>query len=142
MENNNYEANKRQRGGTTGSCRGDAYHIRSITVSTKAHISIKHRNMKTGIELIEQERAEQIGKHDRQIASDVNLNKSGELRKAAIALIDGHGEGDITGLPLHWTDSICRHMMGKSYVERLAIAGAFCAAEIDRVNFIEAHKSD
>ena len=98
--------------------------------------------MKSGIDLITQERSEQIKKHDRQIAGDVNENSAGELRKGAIALIDGHGEGDISGLPLHWSDSICRNMIKKTYKERLIIAGALLAAEIDRLNFIESYKSE
>ncbi len=98
--------------------------------------------METGIDIITKERKEQLGKHDRQIAADVNLNNSGELRKAAIALITSHGEGDISEMPLHWNDAICRHMMSKSYKDRLGLAGSFMAAEIDRLIFIEEHKSE
>ncbi len=89
--------------------------------------------MKSGIELIAQERKEQIEKHGRSIEKDVLQNKCGELAKGAIALICDHGEGDISKLPFHWSDEICRHMINKPYKERLVIAGALIAAEIDRI---------
>ncbi len=95
-----------------------------------------------GIGAIAKEREEQLDKHDRQIASDVAQNSSGELRQAAVALITDFGVGDISQLPLHWKDSICRHMAGKPYRERLALAGSFCAAEIDRIDFVESHKAE
>jgi len=93
--------------------------------------------MKTGIELITIERKEQIEKHGRTVERDVKENKAGQLAQAAIALICNHGTGDISQLPLHWSDEICRNMMKKPYVERLEIVGAFCAAEIDRVNEVK-----
>jgi glutamate mutase epsilon subunit len=90
--------------------------------------------MKPGVELIEQERKEQIEKHNRSIQKDIMENGAGELRRGAIALICDHGQGDISQLPLQWSDEICLKMIKKSYVDRLVIAGAFIAAEIDRVN--------
>ena len=86
----------------------------------------------TGVELIAQERQEQIEKHGRTVESDAKENKGGELRKGAIALIDAHGQGKIEDLPLCWSDKICLKMIKKSYKERLIIAGALIAAEIDR----------
>jgi hypothetical protein len=89
--------------------------------------------MKTGIELITVEREEHVSKHGRTVARDAAENSCGELRRGAIALICGHGEGDISELPQQWDDAVCRHMMRKSLVERLAIAGSLIAAEIDRL---------
>jgi len=87
-----------------------------------------------GVALIQKEREEQIYKHGRTLSKDRDENKSGALRKAAIALIANHGEGDISQMPLHWDDEIVRHMMSKPYKERCVIAATFLAAEVDRVS--------
>lgn len=85
--------------------------------------------MKTGIELIAEERAEQITKHNRTIEKDVEQNNNYELRKGAIALL----EDDRNRFSGFWNKEICDKMIAKSYKERLIIAGAFIAAEIDRL---------
>jgi hypothetical protein len=85
--------------------------------------------MKTGIELIAEERAEQLTKHNRTIESDVEQNNNYELRRGAIALL----EDDRTKFSGFWNSQICEKMINKSYKERLIIAGAFIAAEIDRL---------
>lgn len=85
--------------------------------------------MKTGIELIAEERAEQLTKHNRTIERDVEQNNNYELRRGAIALL----EDDKTKFSWFWNSQICEKMISKSYKERLIIAGAFIAAEIDRL---------
>lgn len=91
--------------------------------------------MKTGIELIAQERKEQIEKHGRTVEKDVRENPSGELALGAANLIHVNcHENDFPGV---WDVMICRHMAQKSYKDRLIIAGAFIAAEIDRLNMKE-----
>lgn len=86
--------------------------------------------MKTGIELIAEERAEQLGKHNRSIEQDVEQNNNYELRRGAVALL----EDDRTKFSGFWNSRICEKMINKSYKERLIIAGALIAAEIDRLN--------
>jgi len=87
----------------------------------------------TGIELIAQERLEQKVKHGRSVKYDAQINQFGELKDAAVALI----EGDIEYMPAEWDQTICNYMMRKSLKERLIIAGALIAAELDRLNFKE-----
>lgn len=91
--------------------------------------------MKTGIELIAQERAEQIEKHGRTIEKDVELNDDQQLSLAAEMLLAvEHEEGiDSESYPDGWDKEICTYMISKPYKERLIIAGALIAAEIDRL---------
>jgi len=86
---------------------------------------------KTGVELIADERKEQIEKHGRTIKKDVKLNGQEQLRRATIYLLqtDRHS----VHAPFGWSDSIWEKMMNKPYKERLIIAGALIAAEIDRL---------
>lgn len=94
--------------------------------------------MKTGIELIAQERKEQIEKHGRTVLQDVNFNKHHQLINGAIALIESNGpRGMERNCPKNWDFSIWKKMVGKPYKERLIIAGALIAAEIDRLNYGE-----
>lgn len=85
----------------------------------------------TGVELIAQERLEQKVKHGRTVKHDAEINQFGELREAAVALI----QGDIEDMPAEWDQTICNYMMRKPLKERLVIAGALIAAELDRLNF-------
>jgi hypothetical protein len=89
--------------------------------------------MKTGIELIADERAEQIEKHGITIEEDVNKNRNYELPNGAIMSITGY----IDKMPYGWNYKICQHIVGKPYKERLIIAGALIAAEIDKLQAIE-----
>lgn len=98
--------------------------------------------MKTGIELIAEERQEQITKHGRTIKSDVRANNSEELATAAHALLGIYPDAEeadrtIGEFPAGWNNAICKKMANKPYKERLIIAGALIAAEIDRLNAIE-----
>lgn len=88
---------------------------------------------KTGIELIAEERREQIEKHGRTQDYDCTYNKSGQLRMAAEALICDDGEGDWNKFPQKWENVECTKMLVKPLKERLIIAGALIAAEIDRL---------
>lgn len=95
--------------------------------------------MKTGIELITEERQEQIEKHGRTIESDVKYNSNYELSHGATALMftpDEESPVDIIvafGKLKNWDAQILNKMVGKPYKERLVIAGALIAAEIDRL---------
>lgn len=91
--------------------------------------------MKTGIELIATERKEQLEKHGRTIKSDVQTNTNNELIIAAGSLayknIDKFYLSDLK--PDGWDEKIWEKMCKKPYLERLIIAGALIAAEIDRL---------
>jgi len=93
--------------------------------------------MKTGIELIAEERQEQIEKHRRTIEQDVKENSHYQLSTAAgmLCWVDEEDFGDDSNgfCPVGWDSDIWNHMIGKSYKERLIIAGALIAAEIDRL---------
>ena len=97
--------------------------------------------MKTGIELIREERQEQITKHGRIINDDVKFNISGQLADGAYGLIEFSDEeypSDRISYfkPPGWDSKIWEHMCKKSYKDRLIIAGALIAAEIDRIQRI------
>lgn len=89
--------------------------------------------MKTGIELIDQERKEQIEKHQRLIKDDAKYNDEGELIIAAVTLVDEYPYLD--DFPSSWNRELCMKMAQKPKKERLIIAGALIAAEIDRLNY-------
>ena len=95
--------------------------------------------MKTGIELIAIERQEQIEKHGYTIERDVDSydfeNNDGlyELPVMAIAAIEGNDGHAPAGWDLVLVQKIC----DKEYKDRLIIAGALIAAEIDRIQALE-----
>jgi hypothetical protein len=99
--------------------------------------------MKTGIELIAQERHEQINKHGRSVQSDVDNNSNDELKYGIMLLITNlgymqHGmempkEAFEDLKPDGWGFEICWKMINKPEIDQLKIIGAFAAAEIDRL---------
>ena len=93
--------------------------------------------METGIELIAIERQEQIEKHFRTIAEDVRENRTGQLVVGAIALARSERIGFWDEMPMTWNEKLCKKMAKKPYKERLIIAGALIAAEIDRLNWYD-----
>jgi hypothetical protein len=107
----------------------------------------------TGHNLIYDERLDQIEKHKRTVEQDVELNSEGQLLDAAITLAeyDAWGTTDsndkeliissvINHPPKNWNKEIWEHMILKPKIERLVIAGALIAAEIDRLNYINKQK--
>lgn len=84
--------------------------------------------MKTGIELITQERDEQINKHGFDVANDEYYSDN-ELIKAALFAINP----DQFEWPYNWDEKFRDKIKGKTLIERLAVAGAFMAARIDQV---------
>ncbi|MGJ1424535.1 hypothetical protein ACR79B_11120 [Sphingobacterium spiritivorum] len=84
---------------------------------------------KTGIELIAQERKEQITKHKFSSENDAIYTEE-QLRKAAASIIIH----DHAIFP--WSPEYYLHIMEKTEVEQLTIAGALIAAEIDRIQSI------
>lgn len=94
-----------------------------------------------GTAAIVRERYEQIHKHGRTIANDVMWNAEGQMRRAIELLVRDEVLSDhvIHVLcPFGWDAKIWEKMCRKPYIERLAIVGAFCAAEIDRLEKIKA----
>jgi len=85
----------------------------------------------SGAGLITQEREEQISKHGRTIEKDVEQNAQRLLTQGAIALLS------TSNFPLQWDGDLCFKMIKKPYKQRLIIAGALIAAEIDRLNYLE-----
>ncbi len=90
----------------------------------------------TGIELIAQERKERIEKHGRTVEQDVRNNNNRQLIQGATVLT----RLNLNTWPLNsikqekppgWNPAIWERMCKKPYLERLAIAGALVAAEID-----------
>jgi len=92
----------------------------------------------TGIELIATERYEQVIKHDKKIEDDVTFNDKRELAIAASELIRNGYFVIPSELPIKkWGEDVCMKLADKSYKERLIIAGALIAAEIDRLQYME-----
>ena len=96
--------------------------------------------MKEGIVLIAQERAEQIEKHGRTVNHDIEFNFLGQFRDAASLLIYDQKNclqaEDIIEehLPEGWDKGVWSKMVNKPLKDRLIIAGALIAAELDRIN--------
>ena len=94
--------------------------------------------MKTGIELISEERQEHFKRHGQTIENDVKFNNLEQLALAASILaikdIDKMRPTPLDYYPAGWNIGQWGYMVKKSYKERLIIAGALIAAEIDRLN--------
>lgn len=88
--------------------------------------------MKTGIELIAEERQEQITKHHRTADHDDLANMSGELLMAAEAII----EAEDGAFPAGWDVVAVQKMCDKPLIERLIISGALYTAEKERIERI------
>lgn len=99
----------------------------------------------TGIERIAKERQEQIEKHGITVEMDKNNNHFGQLMCAVESLIHRKGSFDpdktdeeneeydkMMDEPPHgWNPVFWKKMIDKDYKDRLVIAGALIAAEID-----------
>jgi hypothetical protein len=90
----------------------------------------------TGIELIAKERQEQIEKHGYTVDNDLNYNKAYQLTEAAAILateLFPTPRKRFAAMPNDWNDQICLKMCNKPRFERLIIAGALIAAELDKI---------
>lgn len=92
--------------------------------------------MKTGLEQISLERWEQQFKHKRTIEIDFKNNKNNELSVAASKLLSYPPFPNLEMPPLGWDKEIWDKMKNKPYKDRLVIAGALIAAEIDRLQYV------
>lgn len=99
------------------------------------------QKIKSGIEMIADERREQIEKHGFDAAHDDRaFNGSGELSRVAAYLIantDWHRGKIVATYPPGWRREFVSKFESKSEIEKLVIAGALIAAEIDRLQRIE-----
>lgn len=90
--------------------------------------------MKSGVELITEERAEQLSKHNWSLDHDSTEHKDGELVQAA--LIIAHDKRCLAALSElrgpEWAWTIRSNIWGDQ-IHRLKVAGALIAAEIDRI---------
>lgn len=91
----------------------------------------------SGVELIAKERQEQLEKHDHSIEDDAEFNRSGQLSEAAAKLVCEDIVIDLA-TPRGWNNEYWQYVIHKSYEDRLIIAGALIAAEIDRLNYTKA----
>lgn len=82
----------------------------------------------TGAELISIERAEQIEKHGWDVKNDANYSEN-ELIKAALFAINPIQ----FEWPFYWQEKFRNKILDKTTIERLTVAGALIAAEIDRI---------
>ena len=91
----------------------------------------------TGIELIAKERQEQIEKHGISIEQDVKFNRAYQLSNAAAILATEQGQFTarkrLAMMPTDWDDERALKMCKKNHKERLIIAGALIAAELDKI---------
>lgn len=91
----------------------------------------------TGVGLIAQERAEQKTKHKRTLRDDKIFNSEGQLSFVA-GLISNKEAPNVPMIaqycPPGWDVEYFMKLINKPYPDRLKIAGALIAAELDRVN--------
>jgi hypothetical protein len=88
---------------------------------------------KTGIQLIQMERAEHFGKHEKDLAYDIEQNNNFQLGRGARKLL-AKAELLTEFPPEGWDKELWTKICHKTYLERLIIAGSLIAAEIDRIN--------
>lgn len=90
-----------------------------------------------GVDLIKKEREEQINKHRYTTEIDKKNHNLRELAQAARVLVSNEyldKRQSLLAMPSDWDNEACLKMINKTYKERLIIAGALIAAEIDRIS--------
>ena len=92
--------------------------------------------MITGIDLIAKEREEQVSKHHINTGMDVLHNSNYQLAFAAERLCVPELDVPNYTPPMNWDEHIWDKMISKPYKERLIIAGALIAAELDRLSAV------
>jgi hypothetical protein len=89
---------------------------------------------KTGIDLINQERTEQIFKHQRTPQYDLQYNAEYQLKDAARSLLIDNEKQRILACPNKWNLEAWAKMCRKNYSDRITISAALLAAELDRLS--------
>lgn len=103
--------------------------------------------MKTGIELITEERQKQIDKHgftaEHHFLNSDKWYSKDQLKTAAKYLLDENiNEDELNNfVPINWDKEWFVKLNKKESKKRLIIAGALIAAELDRLNYIEENGS-
>lgn len=103
---------------------------------------LKKEDMKTGIELINEERKEQIEKHGWSLDHDASY-ADGQLKQAALFCYEQARIklGIIYHEKIKWPDGWIKHfedkIRNKSAIEQLVVCGAFYLAEYDRTDYNE-----
>lgn len=102
--------------------------------------------MKTGIELITEERQKQISKHGKTPEHDLEYNKHYQLC-AAIAMLANVEIGYFDKndamdnyCPDGWDESWWENLLSKNYEEKMIIIGALAAGELDRIKLYNSKK--
>lgn len=104
--------------------------------------------MKTGIEKISEERQKQIDKHDFTAQHHVDHPEwydKDQLVTAAVALCNFKDKIENSDLhkiymkicPKNWGQNKWKALLERPYEERLKIAGALLAAELDRIELLK-----
>lgn len=109
--------------------------INEIEVVDAEIVTSKINNMKSGVELISDEREKQISKHG--FTGEHHFNKpewydKGQLIEAANTLSMKEIKSCL--VPFNWDIEWFSNLCNRPYKERLVISGALIAAEIDRLN--------
>ncbi len=89
-------------------------------------------NVLTGIELIATERKKQISRHKHTGKRDYENNKHNQLVRGAIALLDRNSSLE-SSRPTGWQRELWDKLWSRGTKDRLIIAGALIAAELDRL---------
>lgn len=97
----------------------------------------------SGMELIAKERHEQIEKHGWDIEHDNRTHYKGELLDAVKALLEIKNLDAHKFFAIKWeAGDLYFNLVNKSPIEQLAVAGAWIAAEIDRLQYIDEEEQD
>ena len=88
---------------------------------------------KTGIDLIAEERAEQLNKHKWSAEHDKE-HEEGQLKMAAMYALQPYPNEQIGIRCYGGWDWFTEKMDNKTELQRLVVAGALIAAEIDRIS--------
>lgn len=87
----------------------------------------RNNNRTTGAELIARERQEQIVKHGFDETKDQHYYANGELLDAANFCLG------TSAFPSNWNEMYADKIMKKNKIDKLKVAGALIAAEMDRL---------
>lgn len=104
--------------------------------------------MKTGIELITEERQKQITKHgftaEHHALNSDKWYKENQLQEAAFFLLDESASPEElkNRVPKNWDYTWFYDLNHRERKERLIIAGALIAAELDRLEFISNNNTE
>lgn len=87
----------------------------------------------TGIEMIAKEREEQLNKHKKTVEDDATFNTVYSMTNVAMSCLCKCW----AYWPEGWSKELFEKILNKPTEERLAIAGALIAAEIDRIQYVK-----